>query len=144
MASTAALLADGGPSSYALMAFCNTVILFKLTRWEKFGSSAWSRFRPRKKLTGLKWDPVSLIDFVSLFAGVNAMSCFAPLELDHERSAQSAMSEHPQFRLGYWRKYTHDGRPLGYAYGIGIVRHDDGLYSFDMISDIHRVEADIR
>ncbi|KAK5040737.1 hypothetical protein LTR13_003038 [Exophiala sideris] len=103
---------------YALMAFCNIVILFGLTRWDRYGSSAWSRFRPRQKSTGLKWDPVSLADFVSLFAGVNALKCFEPLELDHERASQGAMDEQTRFRLGYWRKYCQDG-PV--VYGIGTV-----------------------
>ena len=116
--------------SYALMAFCNIVILFALTRWEKFGSSAWSRFRPRKKSTGLKWDPVSLADFVSLFAGVNALKCFETLELDHQRAAQGAMDERMRFRLGYWRKYSQDG-PV--VYGIGTVGHSHGVYPIDAV-----------
>ncbi|KAK4949891.1 hypothetical protein LTR10_011733 [Elasticomyces elasticus] len=103
----------------------NTVILFGLTRWDRYGSSAWSRFRPRQKSTGLKWDPVSLADFVSLFAGVNALKCFEPLELDHERASQGAMDEQTRFRLGYWRKYCQDG-PV--VYGIGTVGGHHGLY----------------
>ncbi len=69
--------------------------------------------------TGLKWDPVSIADFISLFAKCNALKYFEPLELRHETKAKQAMSMDQRFRLGYWVKRSEDSPPE-VVYGIGV------------------------
>jgi len=76
----------------------------------------------RGKSTGLKWDPISIADYVALFANCNALGYFELLELRHERSARDLVAEQQDFRLGYWnKKTTHDPTdPPETVYGIGI------------------------
>ena len=82
-------------------------------------------FQLRGKSTGLKWDPVSIADFVSLFAQCNALKYFEPLELRHETKAKEAMSTEQYFRIGYWEKHTREKHtrdsPPEVVYGIGVA-----------------------
>jgi hypothetical protein len=71
------------------------------------------------KSTGLKWDPVSIADFISLFAKCNALKYFEPLELQHETKAKQAMSMDQRFRLGYWEKRSEDSSETVYGIGVG-------------------------
>jgi hypothetical protein len=71
------------------------------------------------KSTGLKWDPVSIADFISLFAKCNALKYFEPLELQHETKAKQAMSMDQRFRLGYWEKRSVDSSETVYGIGVG-------------------------
>jgi hypothetical protein len=73
----------------------------------------------RGKSTGLKWDPVSIADFIALFAECNALKYFEPLELRHETKAKQAMSADQRFRLGYWLKQTR-ASPGEVVYGVGV------------------------
>ena len=73
--------------------------------------------------TGLKWDPVSIADFVALFSKCNATEYFEPLELRHGVSAKDAMSDEQWFRIGYWdkRKTNRDDEVPEIIYGIGVA-----------------------
>jgi Protein of unknown function (DUF3433) len=82
-------------------------------------------FHFRGKSTGLRWDPISIADFVALFANCNAVRYFELLELRHERSARDLVSGQQDFRLGYWEKCTQDPTnptktTTEIVYGIGI------------------------
>jgi hypothetical protein len=81
--------------------------------------TAFIGFQLKGKSTGLKWDPVSIADFISLFAKCNALEYFEPLELRHETKAKQAMSMDQRFRLGYWVKHSEDS-PSETVYGIGV------------------------
>ncbi len=81
----------------------------------------WIYVSLRGKSTGLKWDPVSIADFVALFAGCNALKYFEPLELEHRTSAKKAMSKLQLFRIGYWNKRQADSDETETVYGIGVV-----------------------
>jgi len=85
--------------------------------------TAFIGFQLKGKSTGLKWDPVSIADFISLFAKCNALKYFEPLELRHETTAKQAMSMHQRFRLGYWMKRS-EGSPPETVYGIGVCFGD--------------------
>lgn len=75
------------------------------------------------KSTGLKWDPVSIADFVALFSKCNAKEYFEPLELRHDFSAKHAMSDEQWFRLGYWDKgrTTNENETPEIVYGVGVA-----------------------
>src|SRR5436305_9679892 len=64
--------------------------------------TAFIGFKLAGTTTGLKWDPVTIADFIALFAKCNALKYFEPLELRHETTAKQAMSMNARFRLGYW------------------------------------------
>jgi hypothetical protein len=78
------------------------------------------------KSTGLKWDPVSIADFVALFSKCNAKEYFEPLELRHDVKAKHAMSDEQWFRLGYWdkRKTRDENEAPEIVYGIGVAFGD--------------------
>jgi hypothetical protein len=79
----------------------------------------------RGKSTGLKWDPVSIADYASLFANCNALRYFAPLELRHHLRPKHVMVKDRRFRLGYWRRVrgnTHE-RDIVYGIGVGFAAH---------------------
>ena len=63
--------------------------------------------------TGLKWDPVSLADILSLFHRSNFLSDFAPSEM-HTSSTGRPTAKH--LRLGYW---SASKRASEAFYGIG-------------------------
>ncbi|KUJ19635.1 uncharacterized protein LY89DRAFT_716177 [Mollisia scopiformis] len=69
------------------------------------------------KSTGLKWDPVSIADYASLFAHCNALQYFAPLELRHSLRPRHVMVPHRRFRLGYWVRNSNEN---DLVYGIGV------------------------
>ncbi len=69
------------------------------------------RFKPRQ--TGLKWDPVSLADILSLFHRSNFLSDFARSEM-HTASTGQPTRKH--LRLGYW---STSKRASEAFYGIG-------------------------
>jgi hypothetical protein len=78
------------------------------------------------KSTGLKWDPVSIADFVALFSKCNAKEYFEPLELRHNVKAKHVMSDEQWFRLGYWdkRKTRDENETPEIVYGIGVAFGD--------------------
>ena len=78
-------------------------------------------FHFRKKSTGLKWDPVSIADYVALFAEGNALPAFASLELQHDASPKKAMDSGLSFRLGYWDKTESGQEEPTRVYGVGIL-----------------------
>lgn len=75
----------------------------------------------RRRLTGLKWDPVSLADILVLFRRSNILSDFDGSEIPSARDSQRASKT---YRLGYWRT---SNRPNDIFYAIGedhaLVRH---------------------
>lgn len=70
--------------------------------------------------TGLKWDPVSIADYASLFAHSNALQYFAPLELRHDLRPKHVMVPNRRFRLGYWTRIRDNPREEDIVYGIGV------------------------
>ncbi|OCL11820.1 hypothetical protein AOQ84DRAFT_386557 [Glonium stellatum] len=81
------------------------------------------------KSTGLKWDPVSIADYASLFAQCNALPYFAPLELQHDLRPKHVMVPDRLFRLGYWTRVRGDPQERDVVYGIGVglsARTDSG------------------
>jgi hypothetical protein len=74
----------------------------------------------RGKSTGLKWDPVSIADYASLFAHCNALQYFAPLELRHDLRPKHVMVPNRYFRLGYWDRTRHNTAKADVVYGIGV------------------------
>jgi hypothetical protein len=74
----------------------------------------------RRKSTGLKWDPVSIADYASLFAHCNALEYFAPLELQHDLRPKHVMVPNRRFRLGYWTRERDNPRKIDVVYGIGV------------------------
>lgn len=70
--------------------------------------------------TGLKWDPVSIADYASLFAHCNALQYFAPLELRHNLRPKHVMVPNRRFRLGYWTRVRDNPREEDLVYGIGV------------------------
>lgn len=69
------------------------------------------RFVPRQ--TGLKWDPVSIADILSLFHRSNFLSDFARSEM-HTSLIRPHTAKH--LRLGYWNASKRASEPF---YGIG-------------------------
>lgn len=69
------------------------------------------RFVPRQ--TGLKWDPVSLADILSLFHRSNFLSDFARSEMHTSTTRQQTAK---QLRLGYWNTSNSTSEAF---YGIG-------------------------
>jgi hypothetical protein len=108
---------------YILMGLVNLVILVY----------AWSRS------AGLQWDPVSIGDFIALFARCNALQCFGGLEYDSDghgdwsagkRRAWRRMSKDLRFRIGYWESTTPTltgtlRREI--VYGIGVLNGPTGM-----------------
>jgi len=74
----------------------------------------------RGKSTGLKWDPVSIADYASLFAHCNALQYFAPLELQHDLRPRHVMVPDRLFRLGYWTRVRDNPLETDVVYGIGV------------------------
>ncbi|KAH8665112.1 hypothetical protein BGZ60DRAFT_565279 [Tricladium varicosporioides] len=74
----------------------------------------------RGKSTGLKWDPVSIADYASLFAHCNALQYFAPLELRHDLRPKHVMVPNRRFRLGYWTRIQDNSDKTDVVYGIGV------------------------
>jgi hypothetical protein len=72
------------------------------------------------KSTGLKWDPVSIADYASLFAQCNAFQYFAALELRHDLRPEHVMLPNQRFRLGYWTRVRDNPREEDVVYGIGV------------------------
>ncbi|CZR55637.1 uncharacterized protein PAC_05525 [Phialocephala subalpina] len=72
------------------------------------------------KSTGLKWDPVSIADYASLFAQCNALQYFAPLELRHDLRPRHVMVKRRRFRLGYWTRKRSSTEKGHLVYGIGV------------------------
>jgi hypothetical protein len=70
--------------------------------------------------TGLKWDPVSIADYASLFAHCNGLQYFAPLELRHDLRPKYVMVPNRHFRLGYWTRVRDNPREEDLVYGIGV------------------------
>ncbi|KAF8847247.1 hypothetical protein BDZ45DRAFT_347841 [Acephala macrosclerotiorum] len=70
--------------------------------------------------TGLKWDPVSIADYASLFANCNALQYFAPLELRHDLRPKYVMVPNRRFRLGYWTRVRDNPMEEDLVYGIGV------------------------
>jgi hypothetical protein len=77
-------------------------------------------WRFRGKSTGLKWDPVSIADYASLFAHCNALPYFAPLELRHDLRPKHVMVPDQRFRLGYWTRVRDNPKQTDVVYGIGV------------------------
>jgi hypothetical protein len=108
---------------YILMGLVNLVILVY----------AWSRS------AGLQWDPVSIGDFIALFARCNALQCFDGLEYDSDghgfwsagkRRAWRRMLEDLRFHIGYWESTTPTltgtlRREI--VYGIGVLNGSTGV-----------------
>jgi Protein of unknown function (DUF3433) len=77
------------------------------------------------KQTGLRWDPVSIADTIALFASCNAMTEFAPLELEPKTPAAKAESLRlRRFRIGYWRLKTANSPEEKVVYGVGSMKYD--------------------
>jgi len=74
----------------------------------------------RGKSTGLKWDPVSIADYASLFAHCNALQYFAPLELRHDLRPKHVMLPGRCFRIGYWKRVRKNSVEPDTVYGIGV------------------------
>ena len=74
----------------------------------------------RGKSTGLKWEPVSIADYASLFANCNALQYFAPLELQHDLRPKHVMVPNRYFRLGYWTRVRNNPLETDVVYGIGV------------------------
>lgn len=74
----------------------------------------------RGKSTGLKWDPVSIADYASLFAHCNALQYFAPLELRHDLRPKNVMVPERCFRIGYWKRVRDNPEQTDTVYGIGV------------------------
>lgn len=77
-------------------------------------------WRFRGKSTGLKWDPVSIADYASLFAHCNALQYFAPLELRHNLRPEHVMVPSRIFRIGYWTRVRDNPSETDVVYGIGV------------------------
>ena len=77
-------------------------------------------WRFRRQSTGLKWDPVSIADYASLFAHCNALQYFAPLELRHDLRPKHVMVPNRLFRLGYWTRVRDNPLETDVVYGIGV------------------------
>jgi hypothetical protein len=76
------------------------------------------------KQTGLRWDPVSIADTIALFASCNAMTDFAPLELEPKTPAAQAESlRRRRFRIGYWRLKTANSSEGNVVYGVGSMKY---------------------
>ena len=81
----------------------------------------WVAYLNHGKSTGLRWDPVTIADYCSLFAQCNVAEYFSALELLHNRTAKHVLSTNHSFRLGYWRKKSAPGTSESIVYGIGIT-----------------------
>ena len=92
-------------------------------------------FLLRGKSTGLKWDPVSIADYVALFrifSRCSALPSFAGLELEHDAPPKKAMDSTTLFRLGYWEKKispSAGGVSTERLYGIGVINEGTGKSS---------------
>ena len=71
------------------------------------------------KSTGLRWDPISLVDDVALFAKGDCLEYFEEFELQHGSSATLKKPPPSQFRIGYWevRRSKSDQTNIVYAVG---------------------------
>jgi len=87
----------------------------------------WVAWVHRGKSTGLRWDPITIADYCSLFAQCNVAGYFAPLELQHDMSAKKLMSEDHRFRLGYWEKEVPGSPQPKIVYGIGTTWDAEGI-----------------
>jgi len=91
--------------------------------------------RFRGKSTGLKWDPVSIADYASLFAHCNALQYFAPLELRHDMRPKHVMVPSRCFRLGYWTRVRDNPEQTDTVYGIGVeFSGHTGIYLVETVS----------
>lgn len=75
---------------------------------------SWILYKMWYSKTGLKWDPVSIVDLLALFHGSNVLSDFEDLEFEPGRTASDLLSD-KHYRLGYWEK----GVDREIWYGIG-------------------------
>lgn len=97
---------------FALYLLLTITLLLLLTRFAK-------------GRTGLKWDPVSLADIISLFHRSNFLSDFDRMD------AEGNISQHPQekyLRLGYW---TTSQRSSEAFYGLGEENASVRRYSLE-------------
>ena len=78
----------------------------------------WIAHIHRNKSTGLRWDPVTIVDFAALFSQCDVAEYFKDLELRHNRKARDVLSDAHRFRLGYWKKSSPGSRER-LVYGIG-------------------------
>jgi hypothetical protein len=81
----------------------------------------------RDKSTGLRWDPVTIADYCALFAHCNVAEYFAPLEMEHNKSAQAVMADDQHFRLGYWHGKLRGSNETKLVYGIGTTWRREGM-----------------
>jgi hypothetical protein len=129
---------------YGIMAFSTLVVTCSL----------WSQS------TGLRWDPISLMDFIALFARCNALDCFSKLECTRYRSgrdraknpASNILDSDLRFRIGYWKHEVPDSNvsPTRVVYGIGLTDRDPGksgqeehrrVLLLTLFSVIHRAQG---
>jgi hypothetical protein len=85
-------------SLYLLVIFACTLMLSKMWRAK----------------TGLKWDPVRIVDMLALFHGSNVLADFEELECLPDMTAFSLLRD-KTYRLGYWEKGI--GREIWYGIG---------------------------
>jgi hypothetical protein len=78
----------------------------------------WIALLLRGKSTGLRWDPVTIADYCSLFSQCNVARYFSVLELLHNLKARTVLPTKQVFRLGYWVQSRPGSRPR-LVYGIG-------------------------
>jgi hypothetical protein len=97
------------PAAALILGYIMMIIYTLYISWHFYGKS-----------TGLKWDPVSIADYASLFAHCNALQYFAPLELRHDLRPKHVMAPHRCFRIGYWTRVRDSPEQTDIVYGIGV------------------------
>lgn len=83
------------------------------------------RFSLRRE-TGLKWDPVSLADMLTLFQQANFLSDFDRSEVEGLRHSPYFSAKH--LRLGYWRTSRHESEAF---YGVAEGNSPTQRYSLE-------------
>jgi hypothetical protein len=76
--------------------------------------------------TGLKWDPTTIADQLSLFHGSNVLPDFSVIECNQERSW--TLLRRNRYRIGYW--YLTKNEETKIVYGIRRAGSCKGMYSF--------------
>ncbi|CZR60235.1 uncharacterized protein PAC_10131 [Phialocephala subalpina] len=84
----------------------------------------WMLSKMWRAKTGLKWDPVRIVDILALFHGSNILDDFKELELQPDRSAYDLL-KYKTYRLGYWEK----GVDKEIWYGIGRINRGSATAS---------------
>lgn len=75
---------------------------------------SWMLWKMLQANTGLKWDPVRIVDILALFHGSNVLEDFEELESLPNQNAFELL-RNKTYRLGYWEK----GTEKKIWYGIG-------------------------